>query len=494
MILYILGILTIIVGLIINKLRIRLIPGIPYPKIHPILGHIQYVKDNHQRYYDADVEQVKSLGSTFQIAIPGKSINVRTCDIGNIKHILYDNFDNYIKIDPKSTSFVHELLGNGIFAADGAEAKRQRKIASHMFSMRILRDYAVESFLEHGKILSDVLAKHCGNTVDMEDYFSRYTMDSFAKIAFGIKIDSLNAGVKPEFAFAFDRIQELMIQRRFFPEFVWRLQRFFQTARESGIRENQKKMHRFVDHLIDEREKIKDLDKEQNWGDIVSLYINQARKDNLQVDHTELRDIIKNFLLAGRDTTSVFLTWALSEFCLHPEWEEKCLTEINDVLRGSDPDSDNIQNMPLLEMFLNEVLRSHPPVPTDVKIAVNDDVWPDGTKIPRGTHCSYLIYAAGKYEKNWGSDCMEFNPERWRDGAQYENLENKRDFDYKFITFNAGPRICLGKSMAFTEAKICLALLLPRFKFQLLPNSLNYKPSFVLRLAEGLRCSVTQRE
>src|SRR5947207_6939552 len=128
-------------------------------------------------------------------------------------------------------------------------------------------------------------------------------------------------------------------------------------------------------------------------------------------------------MIAGRDTTACLLTWSLIEFCKNPEWEKKCLDEINDIFDNNDnndnynnfPSYDKVQNLKNLHMFLSEVLRLHPPLPTDMKRALKDDVWPDGSRIPAGTYCSYLPYAAGRCSKNWGDDCLEFNPERWDD-------------------------------------------------------------------------------
>jgi hypothetical protein len=40
----------------------------------------------------------------------------------------------------------------------------------------------------------------------------------------------------------------------------------------------------------------------------------------------------------------------------------------------------------------------------------------------------------------------------------------------QFISFNAGPRLCLGRSLALMEAKLLLASVLRRFAFQLDPS------------------------
>ena len=302
------------------------IKGIAYPHSHPIFGHIPYMIKNIDKLYDSDVEQIKKFGPTYQLIFPGKN-NVRTCDPKNIKHILCDNFDNYVKFLPGDVSFVEELLGGGIFAADGLEAKNQRKAASHMFSTRLLREYAEGSFLNHGLVLSGVLMKHLtkntNTMIDMQDYFFRFTMDSFSQIAFGNNLDSLNANSQPAFAFAFDRIQELVIMRHIYPGFVWRTQRLFQNSREIEIKKCQKIMHQYVDGVIDECEKnIFDRKDEKKRSDIISLNIVQADKEDRMIVRSELRDIVINFMLAGRDTTAVLLSWALVEFCRNPGWVE----------------------------------------------------------------------------------------------------------------------------------------------------------------------------
>jgi len=227
---------------------------------------------------------------------------------------------------------------------------------------------------------------------------------------------------------------------------------------------------------------------------LMSRFVSQAKKHNETMDRAKLRDVILNFMIAGRDTTGCLLTWALVEFHHHPEWEEKCLTELREILGSEGPSHDSVLKLKTMQMFLSEVLRLHPPVPSDGKRAIKADVWPDGTIIPAGTMCNYLPYAAGRLQGNWGADSLEFKPERWAD-LPFETTEDKKDFDYKFITFNAGPRICLGKSMAYMEAKMCLAQLLPKFKFRVVDGAdLSYKISIILQLQHGLPMTISLRK
>ena len=49
---------------------------------------------------------------------------------------------------------------------------------------------------------------------------------------------------------------------------------------------------------------------------------------------------------------------------------------------------------------------------------VEDDIFPDGTVLKKGTRLIYVIYAMGRMDGIWGKDCREFKPERWlREGS-----------------------------------------------------------------------------
>ncbi|MCD7451094.1 hypothetical protein HAX54_009542 [Datura stramonium] len=79
----------------------------------------------------------------------------------------------------------------------------------------------------------------------------------------------------------------------------------------------------------------------------------------------------------------------------------------------------------------------------------------------------------GRMEDIWGKDRLEFKPDRWID----ENGALKSVSAYKFPVFQAGPRICLGKEMAFTQMKHVLASVLRRFEIK--PAVKVEKPIFV---------------
>ncbi|MCD7463364.1 hypothetical protein HAX54_050424 [Datura stramonium] len=123
------------------------------------------------------------------------------------------------------------------------------------------------------------------------------------------------------------------------------------------------------------------------------------------------------------------------------------------------------QNLMYTHASLCESMRFYPPVPMDSKEAVKDDVLPDGTFVRKGTRVSYHPYAMGRSEEIWGKDWAEFKPERWlnKDEVTGNWVFVGKDA-YTYPVFQAGPRICLGKEMAFLQMKRVVAGVLQRFK------------------------------
>jgi len=97
-------------------------------------------------------------------------------------------------------------------------------------------------------------------------------------------------------------------------------------------------------------------------------------------------------------------------------------------------------------------------------------------------------------ETIWGPDCLEFKPERWigmsSDGQAMINHESA----YKFAAFNGGPRVCLGKNMAYMQMKAAAAGILRRFQVRVVENHLVVpKISLILTMKHGLRVILTRR-
>ncbi|KAB1208881.1 Cytochrome P450 94A2 [Morella rubra] len=168
-------------------------------------------------------------------------------------------------------------------------------------------------------------------------------------------------------------------------------------------------------------------------------------------------------MLAGRDTTSSALTWYFWLLSKNSHVEAAVLEEIEEKSEASV--YDEVKDMVYTHASLCESMRFYPPVAADSKEAVTDDVLPDGTMVKKGTRVTYHIYAMGRSETLWGSDWAEFKPERWLEKDEGEKHWKFLGRDaYTYPVFQAGPRICLGKDMAFLQMKRVVAGVVRRFK------------------------------
>lgn len=167
-------------------------------------------------------------------------------------------------------------------------------------------------------------------------------------------------------------------------------------------------------------------------------------------------------MIAGRDTTAQQLTWQFYSLMSNPRTMKNLVKEVDIVLQGSDRYTyETIMNeLPYMKAVFHETLRLYPPVPKNVKTAVEDDVLPGGVKVYKGDVIGISSYCLGRNKAVWGEDAELFVPERWlvddqdkEHHHQGNDKANKSPFGkfraespYKFTSFNAGPRLCLGQT------------------------------------------------
>nr|GEY34598.1 alkane hydroxylase MAH1-like [Tanacetum cinerariifolium] len=93
------------------------------------------------------------------------------------------------------------------------------------------------------------------------------------------------------------------------------------------------------------------------------------------------------------------------------------------------------------------------------------------------------FYSMGRMKSIWGEDCMGFKPERWI----LENGRIKHEPSYKFTAFNAGPRTCVGKNMAFSTMKILSTTIIYNYHIELMKGRLVVPAdSVILQMKHGL--------
>jgi cytochrome P450 len=480
----------------------------------------------------------------------------------NVKHVLQENFDAYSK-GVRFKENVRPLLGQGIFSSDGSVWRLHRKVASHMFSRRLLIQSVQVAARRCAAVSRNLVdAARDGHVIDLQRIFLAFTMDVFAEVAFGVELGSLERSSDDPhpFTVAFDAAQ--LRTRQVFGNPLAQLQRRWLPCSgvERRFRRHVKTIDEFALGIIRDRRALA-REKDHALGpDLISRFIaGSAARPGPQRDgrrsgtvgkeaeardrgggpgeraplhappraltDRELRDVVINFLLAGRDTSAVALSWTLFELLRADASEsssesplarvraeaDAALTDLEGLLgRAGDPAAPEDRGRALYDRVtkglvftrqcLTESLRLHPSVAINVRYADRDDTLPDGTKVPARSVVVYSPYSLGRNPDLY-PDPLAFRPARWDPSRRADNAGDAPTEPRPADTavFNVMPRLCLGKPLALAEMQLMLAYVVQRFDIALAEESAGadagaYSTRIVMQMRHGLKVRLTQRE
>ncbi|PKA66839.1 Cytochrome P450 94A1 [Apostasia shenzhenica] len=427
---------------------------------------------------------------TIRVHVLGSAV---TADPANVKHILQARFDVY----PKGAAFsavLGDLLGRGIFNADGEDWRFQRKLATLELSSPSLRAFAslsLSSILRR-RLLPFLRRLPADNLIDLQNVFRRFAFDAICAVSFGIdRIESLPATTA--LAAAFDAATSLSASRAASPvPIVWRIKRLLNVGSERRLRHSLRLVDLLADHLISDRRRLlATSSSDAIHHDLLSRFMASVDDDRY------LRDIVVSLLLAGRDTVAAALTGIFLLLPRHPAVTAAIRREVDFYFPGTGEDSgeivagaEELREMHYVHAVVHEGMRLFPPVQFDSKFCAADDVLPDGTFVRKGTRVIYHAYAMGRMEAEWGPDAAEFRPERWlRDGVF------SPESPFKYPVFQGGQRMCVGKEMALMEIKAVVVAIVGEFDVELAGGVKTpvFMPGLTATLRDGLPVRVRRR-
>ncbi|MCL7052268.1 hypothetical protein MKW94_020809 [Papaver nudicaule] len=466
------------------------------PKSYPLVGSTFAILSNRNRNNQWIASVLSHCSTRTYVSSRGLlgPAQVWTANPENVKHILKTQFSIYPK-GGISTSILSDFLGTGIFNIDGDGWKFQRQLSSHEFNTKSLRKF-IEDVVKTE--VSDRLLPMLSTTaeqnsvLDLQDILQRFAFDNICKISFGYDPAYLSPSLhKTEFASAFEEATEIS-GRRFGSVIpvVWKVKRFLNIGSQKKLKQATLKVRQYARDLILQKKQDNKDKSSLEATDLISRFIRDER-----LDDDFVIDMVISFILAGQDTTSAALTWFFWLVSCNPKVEQEILKEISQT--SEEPGYNDVKDMVYIHASLCESMRLYPPVPADGKEAASDDVLPDGTTIKKGMSVTYSPYAMGRMENLWGSNWNEFKPERW---LEIEKETGKLHFmakdSYTYPVFQAGPRICLGKEMAFLQMKMIVVEILRRFRVVPAEGD-GFEPVFVSYLTSkmkgGFQVKIQQR-
>nr|QWT43261.1 geraniol 10-hydroxylase [Bacopa monnieri] len=191
---------------------------------------------------------------------------------------------------------------------------------------------------------------------------------------------------------------------------------------------------------------------------LFSKYISIKKKIDVIIERLKL---VEDLFIAGTDTTSVTVEWAMAELLKNPDVMKKAKAELDDVIgKGKVIDESDLSHLPYLRSIVKETLRLHAPVPFLVPRRVGEDIEVCGYIVPKNSQVFVNAWAIARDPETW-NDPLEFKPERFVDSEV--NVKG-RDFD--LIPFGAGRRICPGLPLAMRVVPVMVGSLLNCFEWK----------------------------
>ncbi|KAL0744557.1 hypothetical protein Bca4012_086070 [Brassica carinata] len=461
------------------------------PKTYPVIGCLLSFYTNRNRLLDWYTELLtESPSGTVIIKRLAARRTVVTANPSNVEYILKKNFDNYPKGKP-FTEILGDFLGDGIFNVDGNLWLKQRRLATHDFTPKSLREYVdvLRNEVEDELLSFLDAAAQDSQPFDLQELLRRFTFNIVCIVFLGIDPScSLNpSSPVSEFDQAFQTAAAVSAGRGSAPlSFVWKLKKLVGFGSEKDLRNAVQKVHSCVNEIIREKKK-----KINTKSDFLSRLIVAGESDEA------VRDMVISVVMAGRDTTSAVTTRLFSLISCHKTTECELVNEIRWVkdITGGGFDYESLKKLSLLKACLCEVMRLYPPVPWDSKHALTHDRLPDGTPVRAGDRVTFFPYGMGRMEELWGKDWYEFKPNRWFESYDHKTRVLKKVNPFKFPVFQAGPRVCLGEEMAYVQMKYVVASMLNRFHIEPIgTDNPVFVPMLTAHMAGGMQVRVRRRD
>ncbi|CAG9833427.1 unnamed protein product [Diabrotica balteata] len=445
----------------INRMEVH--PSVVFQKFH------EYFKNNGHKF-----------GGVYKILTPVLLIT----DLELIKSVLVSDFAHFVNHDIFINEKGDPLSGNLFNLRDDKWRNMRAKLTptfttgklKMMFQTMLDASSGLEKMLDQNRTSKE--------PVDIKDCLMRFTLDIITSVAFGIESNSMDnpdsefkaiaskllgapahatqsrtilSEIKRKLKLTVDLVPEwvwIKLNTRLMPQF---LEDFFIKVVSDLVtyREKNNIYRKDFMHLLIQ---LKNIGKVTDDGTI--------KKDSSKDFHLTMKEITAHsfvFFIAGFETSSTAMTYALFHLAQNQDIQDKARDEINAVLEKHNGvvSYDAIMEMQYLEQIILESLRMHPPVSQIERLCTKDYVIPDtDILIEKGTILNISTRGI-HYDPDIYSHPNVFDPDRF-------SPENKSSISpMAFLAFGEGPRLCIGLRFGKLQAKVGLSSILRKYRVTL---------------------------
>src|SRR5574337_671827 len=401
---------------------------IPRPPGHMLVGNLFDLDAVHP--IESLMELARKYGPLYELDVPGRGARIIASSFEVVDPLCDEQrFDK--KVGGGVKALASGPAGRGLFTSETQDPnwRKAHNVLLPAFSGEAMRGYHPRMLDIAAQLMLKWARLNPDDTVDAPADMTRLTLDTIALCGFDYRFNSFYRDTPHPFVVAMlNTLVAAQAAARELP-----IQSKLHLGRARQVRADQEFMVETVRRLIDERRKSVALGKVNDLLDRMLTGVDRQSGETL--DETNIIAQCITFLIAGHETTSGLLSFALYALIKNPKVLERGYEEVDRVL-GRDvsalPTYAQTHELPYVSQILDETLRLWPTAPAFTRRPYED------------------IVLGGKYR----IDADRFSP---------ENRAKIPPNAYK--PFGTGQRACIGRQFALQEATLVLAMLLQRFDF-----------------------------
>jgi cytochrome P450 len=387
------------------------------PAAPPPEADIQFDVGATEDSLDRMTELFARYGDIYRVYAPGRKSHTWVINHPeDVKRVLVGNHRNYTK--GPGLDRVKILLGNGLMTSEGDFWRSQRYMMQPMFHRRVVTEFNQLIDAANDRFIDKWAAQATrGEPVNLTDDMSELTLEIVLGSIFGKDLITLTRqpGGNP---FA-------VVTK--------------ETARDLKFAYQFRSLGKLVSALMAKRRA-----EPAEHFDYLSMLMNVRDKESGDpMTERALIDEVMTLVVAGHETTASGLNWAWYLLARHPEVDARMHAEIKAAPEMTAPGLGQMEALQYTQNVINEALRLYPPGWLLSRRSVAADVL-SGFEMPAGTDVLLSPYLVHRHPQFW-KEPDAFRPERF--DAAHEN-ERPR---FAYIPFAAGPRHCIGESLALYE-------------------------------------------
>ncbi|KAH9304913.1 hypothetical protein KI387_009317, partial [Taxus chinensis] len=261
-----------------------------------------------------------------------------------IRQILSSKNSGDCGISPMVKKMLSLLFSNALICANGQKWSQQRRIVAPAFhveklkaSVEIMSACTADLVKEWNEIIGESTKQPC--EIELTYFMDRLTANNFMRVELGMHYNKLGNELYEDIR----KLKDLMIQNL---PYLWLPgSRFIPTPINLEAWKRNRRLERNIKHMIEERK-----DSESYGVDLLGLMLSEIENvspddKNFSYKTKHVIDECKAFLLAGRDTTSGLLSWAILLLSLHHDWQQKAREEAVAVCGNNNPNMDSLAKL-----------------------------------------------------------------------------------------------------------------------------------------------------